>query len=393
MAWRLSEAVAYGEIDNTQAGVTTGKIWLHGRDEPLILELQGDCLRDLAGTRLQFENKHPLESPVVHDLDTEQLGWVGDMTASRRCKVATCSDKEIIRLMADDQDVPYQLQNAVYLEWYSEANGRVLIESAGYNLTISPAEWQMDEDEEQAQLMANMNSMRDFVLKVTARDPQDESPDGSIADESIWEKRLELNDRIVSMYKEVREKFIDDVDFEQKQAFVMGWDGLLENLASRNEFTDDGEMGSELFDLFYNDYMDRNGDHEDFDDEEDDAPAEFHHPLYDLAEELAMRAVDILGETQVEGSIGQLLTDQLLEVTNGLALALNSTEDQHTLETGYVLAMIKRSISGLERAMQLSDELSMHEHDGDQLAALRHITMSAKEIYLGLQHLHADLRK
>ena len=53
MAWRLDEAVEHGMIDNTVEGTTTGKIWLVGRDEPLILSLNGDCWRDeLTGHRL-----------------------------------------------------------------------------------------------------------------------------------------------------------------------------------------------------------------------------------------------------------------------------------------------------------------------------------------------------
>ena len=55
MAWRIEDAVAHGEIDNTVEGRTTGRVWLAGRDEPLILSLDGDCWRDLAGTRKSFK--------------------------------------------------------------------------------------------------------------------------------------------------------------------------------------------------------------------------------------------------------------------------------------------------------------------------------------------------
>lgn len=59
MAWRLEDAVVRGEIDNSIEGRTTGRVWLLGRDEPLVLDLDGDCWRDLAGTRLTFENPQP----------------------------------------------------------------------------------------------------------------------------------------------------------------------------------------------------------------------------------------------------------------------------------------------------------------------------------------------
>ena len=43
MAFRVHDNVIRGEIDNTRRGVVTGKIWVVGRDEPLELELAGDC--------------------------------------------------------------------------------------------------------------------------------------------------------------------------------------------------------------------------------------------------------------------------------------------------------------------------------------------------------------
>ena len=69
MAWRIDEAVTRGEIDNTVEGRTTGRIWLAGRDAPLVLDLEGDCWRDLAGTRLRFENPTPEAVPDSAALD------------------------------------------------------------------------------------------------------------------------------------------------------------------------------------------------------------------------------------------------------------------------------------------------------------------------------------
>ena len=72
MAFRIDEAVIRGEIDNTVEGRVTGRVWLLGREEPLVLNLEGDCWRDLAGTRLLFENPAPKPDPVVDRLLTDQ---------------------------------------------------------------------------------------------------------------------------------------------------------------------------------------------------------------------------------------------------------------------------------------------------------------------------------
>ncbi len=94
MAWRIDEAVIRGELDNTVEGRTTGRIWLAGRDEPLNLMLVGDCWRDLAGTRLWFENPSPKVEADSAALVPNQTGIVGDMTASRKSKVPTVGEEE-----------------------------------------------------------------------------------------------------------------------------------------------------------------------------------------------------------------------------------------------------------------------------------------------------------
>ena len=45
---------------------------------------------------------------------------------------------------------PEHMANSLYLEWFSEANGRVVIESADYELTISAPEWRMTPEEDEA---------------------------------------------------------------------------------------------------------------------------------------------------------------------------------------------------------------------------------------------------
>src|SRR6478735_7765537 len=237
MAWRIEDAVAHGEIDNTVEGNTTGRIWLVGRDEPLFLSLNGDCWRDLAGTRLQFENPNPKMVPDAEALDVDQVGIVGDMTASRKNKVPTVSEDEFSELYHNQLDIPYEWRNTLYLEWFSEINGRVVIETAAYRLTVSPHEWKMDEDAENAQKLANLNSMRDFMAQVIRRrDPEGPEPEVSAElDEFAWEERLKESDRLTDAYQEVLEKYMEDADSEQKEAFVMGWDGLLDALADRDE--------------------------------------------------------------------------------------------------------------------------------------------------------------
>ena len=63
MAFRIHDSVVRGEIDNRVKGIVRGKIWVKGRPEPLLIELQGNAWPDLAGCLLTFHNP---EKRIAH---------------------------------------------------------------------------------------------------------------------------------------------------------------------------------------------------------------------------------------------------------------------------------------------------------------------------------------
>lgn len=398
MAWRIDEAVAYGEIDNTVEGRTTGRVWLAGRDEPLILSLDGDCWRDLAGTRLQFENPSPKSNPDAEALDMDQAGIVGDMTASRKTKVPTVGEEEVHELYQNHREIPHEWRNTLYLEWFSEINGRVVIESSGYMLTISPHEWEMDEDAENAQKLANLNSMRDFMAQVIRRrEPDGPDEDSSEElDEYAWEERLKESDRLTDAYQEVLEKYMEDADSEQKEAFVMGWDGLLDALAERDEAggEDFDEEGYQLLDDGLEDFDDEDGDDGDFqkDDDEDGFGDEPDHPLQAQAQELAMRAMDVIQRDAGPGTPSYVLITNLLQVSGKLAGVLNGRGSGYEPETGFVLAVLKRCLNWLNEAVGASQNLIETERDLERKAALERIRSSAFAIRDSIVALRRELK-
>jgi hypothetical protein len=86
MAWRLHEHVLRGEIDNRTRGRVSGRIRLADVEEPLVLELHGDCYSDLAGCLLRFENPRPVAMPTKPPAP-QQRGTAGDITAARKARV------------------------------------------------------------------------------------------------------------------------------------------------------------------------------------------------------------------------------------------------------------------------------------------------------------------
>lgn len=392
MAWRLDEAIEHGVIDNTVEGTTTGKIWLAGRDEPLILNLNGDCWRDLAGTRLEFENPSPHVSAEANNLDTEQTGVVGDITASLKARISDVPDHGFGDPYNIAAEAPSHWRNVFYLEWFSEINGRVLIEAVGYDLEVSDRTWSMDQDAEDAQKLANMSSMRDFMAQVIRRiDPSEylkkskSKNSRSELDEFEWEERLKESDRLTDAYQEVLEKYMDDPDAEQKEAFAMGWDGLLGAMAHREDDDfDDEDDESENWQFADEDL--------DGEEEEDSGLA---HPLQRRAHEIALRSFDITNSAKEEDYEGPVhsFTSMLMQISTKLAGVLNGRASGYEPEAGFVLAVLKRCLSWINDAVGACNQLIEAEQDPDQIAALEHLRSDVFEIRDGIIEIRRKLKQ
>ena len=226
MAWRIADYVEYGEIDNREKGRVSGKIWLSGIDEPIILELTGNTYRDLAGQRLRFRNPTPKPIPEhLSDIAREQTGVVGDITAARRVKVLDIPDDEFEHYYTNKIPMPYHWGNCLYLEWHSVRNGRVVIEATEYELTVEPeASWHMSEAEEKGQLEANGRAMIDFMNQLVEAaeaaelaeiDEDEESPSSELEAEADAEAaRMDLlMDRVTARLE--REESLQEDDFER----------------------------------------------------------------------------------------------------------------------------------------------------------------------------------
>ena len=209
MALRFSSEILHGEIDNRQPGRTTGILHLLGSSEPVTLDLVGNPWRDLAGHRLIFKNPAPAREaaflPAPH-----QTGRVGDITASRKVKILDCPLEELQALRKQNLPIPHHWENSLYLEWFSVANGRVVIEAKGFEISIDPEPaWTMTPEQEVAQREANESAMCDFLetlgnalatglVELPATDDSDAEPQSRHEAEAESEAaRLNLlNDRI-----------------------------------------------------------------------------------------------------------------------------------------------------------------------------------------------------
>lgn len=396
MAWRLDEAVEHGLIDNTVPGTTTGKIWLVGRDEPLILSLNGDCWRDLAGMVLEFENPEPTEDADAISLDTEQTGIIGDMTASRKARIPTISDEEIDEYIEAGKEIPTNWQNILYLEWFSEINGRVLIETTGYQMSVSESQWAMDEDEEEAQKLANLGAMRDFLAQVIRRlEPEQDTPSRKASartemNEFEWEERLKESDRLTDAYQEVLEKYMEDPEGERKEAFVMGWDGLLSSMADREE-GDEDFFDDEDEDDSGSEWMSADDDEDDEDvDPWDDSDS---HPLQASAQEIAMHAFSLVGRNGVQDSPQEKLVSNLMQVSAKLAGVLFDRDEEYEPEAGFILAVLKRCLNWINESIGACSALIDAAGDSEYQTALEQLRAEIFGIRNGIVELRRDLKQ
>jgi hypothetical protein len=228
MAFRIHDSVVRGEVDNRVKGIVRGKIWVEGRAEPVVLELKGNAWPDLAGCLLTFSN--PLKRSPHHHLDSLrplQRGSIGDLTASRKVRVYDVPLEEVFEMNKRGEKPPEHMANSIYLEWFSEANGRVVVESADYEVTISAPEWRLTLEENEQRAIQAASGMQDFMQRLTNAIEQHQrgqkDPEQEEWDEHDYEKFLKESDARTEKYGELLDKYGHPEEADEKIAQEMGW--------------------------------------------------------------------------------------------------------------------------------------------------------------------------
>ena len=365
MAYRIHNSIIKGEIDNTRRGVVTGRIWLTNRAEPIELELAGNCWCDLAGRRCTFVNP-ATDLEASPELATRQTGEVGDMTASRKVLILDVPIQAFREHIRMGMDVPEHTENCLYFEWYSDTNGRVVIESPAYELNVSLPEWEMTEKEQQRQCELNAEAMRRFLDRLEAgmcpgsavRLPTDRD-----MDEFEWERFLQQSDAKTERLGELMDKFGDHPDSERIIARHMGWDGLLKAMDAQ-ESNEEEVPAWDLPDI-------DNWDEPEPDPETEgkdwirDKRGNIRHPLQHRCQQFSIRMfihAKSLGLKEADLSThDQDVDDMVFNVQRTaakIAGALN-TVAQGGIDplTGFVVATLKRALSLLHEALSAMESV------------------------------------
>ncbi|MBC2605405.1 hypothetical protein [Pelagicoccus albus] len=370
MAWRIDKYVVRGLIQNIVPGRVVGTVWLKGLNQPIELNLRGNCYRDLAGARLEFKNPDPVEGDYS-GFDIFQEGTVGDMTASKKVKIINDSEPTL----SDSEEGPvYSLSNCLYLEWFSESNGRVLIESVDFSWKVSLPKWSLSEAAEKEQQEANKQAMFKFMDELSrALNPaeQREAPSEEEMDEFQWEAYLQKTDARSDMLLELFEKYENDPQCEEIIAQAMGWE--IESMDVTEEFIDDWDLDQR--------------------DDDRDPESEYipNHPLI-------TSMMDITSRLYYEAESRKLITEdganpwnQLIwhaqMTVSKLIAALEEVAEGVPSEPGFVVATLKRSLHLLHLTIATIEaciSLDPEEHRWTQ--EIRKELFSLREAVIDLMH-------
>ncbi len=113
MAWRPTKYLQEGELDNTHPNKVTGWMKFAGMKDKVTFNLEGNFHRDIRGTKIHFtgdacEDSADIDSGNYFEgFALRQTGRAGDITAGLP---------------------PHDYGRDVYIEVYSEQNGRIVLE-------------------------------------------------------------------------------------------------------------------------------------------------------------------------------------------------------------------------------------------------------------------------
>jgi hypothetical protein len=389
MAVRLQDSVIRGEIDNRERGRIRGLIWLTNRAEPIVLELTGNCLRDLAGCFIRFENPQPVKPDEAIEPATLQRGVAGEITASRKVRVFDMPLEAALRLAKEGGTPPEHMANALYVEWFSDANGRVVIESAEYKLDVSPAAWTLSAKEEEQQIEAAHHAIRQWLEQLhDARaveepisfDPDEDKP----MDEFGYEQFMRESDTRTDRYMELMEKYEGHPDREKIVAREMGWEWLEEALEADERGVLPPREEIEVPPLEPNPLTEGV-------DWVRDEDGHIHHPLTKRAFNSAMSMWHFCNDRGLLGEDGDADLHEMVfqfQTTGAkIAGALDGLayDDDDSREGGFVVAALKRALKYLHASMAAAEKVAEKKLvDRERLDSFRNELFSVREEILGL---------
>lgn len=353
MALDVSDNVVRGEIDNRKKGVVRGRLWLRGVKKPVVLHLKGNAAADIAGCLLKFRNTAPtLRMPKHKQFTPVQKGWVGRLIASKKVPVPAVPEAVVAAMERRGETPPMRLANSIYLEWFSKDDGRVVIESTDYQLTISPPQWRLSARDEQQRLRNIDQGWTHFMERVDqtiSRLGEGTKPFDQGWDEHDYERFMKVMDACMYKFMELKERYGDSDEGVRRSSKEVPWPRSKEEEGQedfdmlalvrelKNEAPPEPDPARESIDWVRN------------------QEGEIHHPLQHRAYESAMlywkQCRDLSTEFQADERGEFVLA--LLKCSTELSGALDDwASGSRPKNSSYAIAFLKRGLAMLHRSQR-----------------------------------------
>jgi len=106
-------------------------------------------------------------NPDYSGIKLDQSGHVGDITADQMVKHSDIPTSELLRRMRAGENPPFTMRKCLYLEWYSNANGRAVIQSTRLEVErIGERAFELTEDQWREQANQNAEEMSHFMAQL-----------------------------------------------------------------------------------------------------------------------------------------------------------------------------------------------------------------------------------
>jgi hypothetical protein len=202
-AWRPYANLVAGELDNREPGKVTGWLRFTGMSEDMKLDLKGDFHRDIRGTVVRLHNDTPAEAApgYMEGMAPRQTGKVGDMTAGRE---------------------PRDYVEYPYFEWYSDQNGRVVLELSAEQVEVigTPRPWKDEKPVSRAEQDKNMG---EFLAAVAASFPGERHDETASPEKKSYSVLVEQTVRF-SDTVEVEARTADEARSLAREDFQTSWE-------------------------------------------------------------------------------------------------------------------------------------------------------------------------
>lgn len=274
------------------------------RREPVRLSLTGTPDRDIAGCLLKFKCRpEKAQGSLPGTLESHQTGSAGLFTASKKVRVPQVSPQEVQALLTRKQPIPSRWTNSVYLEWFSDSNGRVVAEIIEPQCEMSLPQWTLEDPppgEDQEDFEAPM-------------------------DEFQWEQHLKASDATADRLMELIAQYGHSDEAWEKIEQEMGWDDLEENpeFAEFEQAVSESPVPLEL-------------------------PPRARHPLVQRTQEVGTRLLSLNTGHSDPPECCELTAGKIWLVSAKLAGALTRPEN---FEPGFIVATLKRALALWNDAM------------------------------------------